>query len=193
MRDGLVRKEGIAAAAAAAVGEATGTRGRATAAATGDAEATVRSAGRGVLRQTRRTWSVHIGRRRERRSNGGLGFGGNLHAGGGGERELGGDGAAVEVLERHRRDRLLLRHGRGRRGGRGAGRRREMTVGCCCCFGAPDRCVAPASTASEGLEEGGKGLCVALERRLGNFYAAALCTSTIFDGLRLRVRVSLII
>ena len=52
MRDGLVRKEGIAAAAAAAVGEATGTRGRATAAATGDAEATVRSAGRGVLRQT---------------------------------------------------------------------------------------------------------------------------------------------
>jgi len=59
MRDGLVRKEGIAAAAAAAVGEATGTRGRATAAATGDGEATVRSAGRGVLRQTRRAWSVH--------------------------------------------------------------------------------------------------------------------------------------
>jgi len=49
---------------------------------------------------------------------------------------------------------------------------------------------APASSASEGLEEGGKGLWVALERRLGNFYAAALCTSTIFDGLRLRVRVS---
>jgi hypothetical protein len=43
---------------------------------------------------------------------------GNIHAGGGGERELGGDGAAVEVFERHRRDRLLLRHGRGRRGGR---------------------------------------------------------------------------
>lgn len=53
IRDGLVRKEGIAAAAAAAVGEATGTRGRAAAAATGDAEATVRSAGRGVLRETR--------------------------------------------------------------------------------------------------------------------------------------------
>ena len=60
----------------------------------------------------------------------GLGFDGNLHAGGGGERELGGDGAAVEVLERHRRDSLLLRHGRSRRGGRGAGRRREMIVGC---------------------------------------------------------------
>jgi hypothetical protein len=132
-----VRKEGIAAAAAAAAGEATGTRGRATAAATGDAEATVRSAGRGVLRQTRRTWSVHIGKRRERRDRG-IGFGENLHAGGGGERELGGDGAAVEVFERHRRDRLLLRHGRDRR--------REMTVGCGRCFGAPDRCVVePAS------------------------------------------------
>ena len=35
MRDGLVRKEGITAAAATVVGEATGTRGRATAAATG--------------------------------------------------------------------------------------------------------------------------------------------------------------
>ena len=41
-----------------------------------------------------------------------------LHSWGGGERELGGDGAAVEVLERHRRDGLLLRHGRSRRGGR---------------------------------------------------------------------------
>lgn len=45
---------------------------------------------------------------------------GNLHSWGGGERELGGDGAAVEVLEGHRRDRLLLRHGCGRRGGRRA-------------------------------------------------------------------------
>lgn len=44
---------------------------------------------------------------------------------GGGERELGGDGAAVEVLERHRRHRLLLRHdcGRGR-----ASRRRRWTA-----------------------------------------------------------------
>jgi len=51
MRDGVVRKDGIAAAAAAAaVGEATGTRGRATAAATGDGEGTGRSVGRGVLR-----------------------------------------------------------------------------------------------------------------------------------------------
>lgn len=49
MRDGVVRKDGIAAAAAAAaVGEGTGTRGRATAAATGDADVTGRSAGRGV-------------------------------------------------------------------------------------------------------------------------------------------------
>jgi hypothetical protein len=52
MRDGLVKMEGTAAA------EAAGTRGRATAAAPGDAEGTERSAGRGVLRENETTSSA---------------------------------------------------------------------------------------------------------------------------------------
>jgi hypothetical protein len=57
MREGLVKMEGTA-AAAAAVAEAAGTRGRVAAAAAGDAEGTGRSAGREVLRENERTSSA---------------------------------------------------------------------------------------------------------------------------------------
>jgi hypothetical protein len=148
MRDGVVRKDGIAAAAAAAaVGEGTGTRGRATAAATGDADVTGRSAGRGVLRGKRLNRVSSHPRTRGRRSSGGRVRRARVWcetytpgAEGSGSSEgmeppwkslsvivvtafffdMAAPGAvAVELC-----------------------RRRKMCGGCCCCFGAPDRCVA---------------------------------------------------
>jgi hypothetical protein len=98
---------------------------------------------------------------------------GNLHAGGGGERELGGDGAAVEVFERHRRDRLLLRHGRGRRGGRRVppvavdGRLRFLLL----LRRAPDRSARPRRAACFQ----GKGLCDCVPCTRGGATGAVHC------------------
>lgn len=147
MREGLVRNDGIGPPPPRQRRRRSPGRGGERTPRSGRLGGHGRSAGRAELRQTRVNITpsptrLHRTTNREM----GLGFGGgNLHAGGGGEGELGGDGAAVEVLERHRRHRLLLRHGGGGRRVRRRCPRRTSSAS------AARRCFALSTTRRTGL------------------------------------------